>query len=170
MNMIKKYPVRDYLSVETGISHARHAVGMTPLSDASLRDAFVVEHSFSTERYIPTECSLMTANALKGQHSPAQGNALCYKMPIKTSALKGRNQDVALTGLNGIVRSSHRALPYAIDNTLSGCDANNHKIPYLKSHNLKSNNLKYSRNEKVNFNCSSSHDDGSSSLRRTGRK
>ena len=54
--MIKKNPVRDYLSVETSIFHARHAVGMPPLLDASLRDAIVVEHFFSTERYIPTEC------------------------------------------------------------------------------------------------------------------
>ena len=60
MNMIKKYPVRDYLSVETGISHARHAVGMTPSSDASLRGAIIVGRSFSTERYIPMECSLIT--------------------------------------------------------------------------------------------------------------
>ena len=64
MNMIKKYPVRDYLSVETSIfHHTRHAVGMTPLSDASLQDAGVGRRCFSTERYIPTECSLMTANA-----------------------------------------------------------------------------------------------------------
>ena len=62
MNIIKKYPVRDYRSVETGIfRHTRHAVGMTPLSDASLRDAGVGQRCFSTERYIPTECSLMTA-------------------------------------------------------------------------------------------------------------
>ena len=120
MNVIKKYPVRDYLSVETSISHARHAVGMTPLSDASLRDAIVVGRSFSTERYIPTECSLITANALKGQNTPAQGNALWYKMPIPTIALKGRNRDIALSGLNGIVRSLYRALPCAIDNALSG--------------------------------------------------
>jgi len=31
MNMIKKYPVRDYLSVEASISHTLHAVGMPPL-------------------------------------------------------------------------------------------------------------------------------------------
>ena len=34
--------------------------GLGGLLDAFLRNAFVVEHSFSTERYIPTECSLMT--------------------------------------------------------------------------------------------------------------
>ena len=56
MNMIKKYPVRDYLSVETSIFHARHAVGMPPLLDASLRDAGGRRRSFSTERYIPMEC------------------------------------------------------------------------------------------------------------------
>jgi len=61
MNMIKKYPVRDYLSVENSISRTRHAVGMPPLSDASLRGAVVGRRCFSTERYIPTECSAMTA-------------------------------------------------------------------------------------------------------------
>jgi hypothetical protein len=62
MNISKKYPVRDYRSVETGIfRHTRHAVGMTPLSDASLRDAGVGQRCFSTERYIPEACSLMTA-------------------------------------------------------------------------------------------------------------
>jgi len=55
--MIKKYPVRDYLSVETRWKQGgRHAVGMPPLSDASLRDAIVGRRVFSTERYIPTEC------------------------------------------------------------------------------------------------------------------
>jgi hypothetical protein len=106
MKMIKKYPVRDYLSVETSISHTRHAVGMTPLSDASLRDATVVGRSFSTERYIPTECSLITANALKGQNISAQGNALWYKMPIPTIALKGRNRDIALSGRKQSQKSS----------------------------------------------------------------
>ena len=56
MNM-KKYPVRDYRSVETSNTrNIRHAVGMPLLLDAFLRNAFVMEHSFSTERYIPTEC------------------------------------------------------------------------------------------------------------------
>jgi len=52
--MIKKYPVRDYLSVETRWKQGgRHAVGMPPLLDASLRDAVVGWRVFSTERYIP---------------------------------------------------------------------------------------------------------------------
>jgi len=39
-------------------------------------------------------------NALKGQQSIAQGNALCSKAPHLNQALKGRNQeDVALAGL-----------------------------------------------------------------------
>jgi len=55
--VVKKYPVRDYLSVETRWKQGwRHAVGMPPLLDAFLWNASVVEHSFSTERYIPTEC------------------------------------------------------------------------------------------------------------------
>ena len=51
---IKKYPVRDYLSVENSVSQARHAVGMPPhILDASLRGAIVGRRCFSTERYIP---------------------------------------------------------------------------------------------------------------------
>ena len=39
-------------------------------------------------------------NALQGQQSIAQGNALCSQAPHLNQALKGRNQkDVALTGL-----------------------------------------------------------------------
>ena len=48
-NNRKKYPVRDYLSVETSIlPHIRHTVGMLPfiLLGASLRDAVNTRHCF----------------------------------------------------------------------------------------------------------------------------
>jgi len=61
----------------------------------------------------------LKTNALKGQNTSAQGNALCNKMPpTSPKALKGRNQeDVALSGLKWYgANPTHRALPYANDN------------------------------------------------------
>jgi len=79
---VKKYPVRDYLSVETRWKQGwRHSVGMPPLSDASLRDAIVGRRSFSTERYIPTECSPMTGNHLRRRQTKIT--------PCKRSAARG---------------------------------------------------------------------------------
>jgi len=67
---IKKYPVSspphsprrgEALANATGNSHPPLRGGLGGLSDASLRGAIVGRRSFSTERYIPMECSLMTA-------------------------------------------------------------------------------------------------------------